>query len=80
VGTKDAQHVNFGKMAELAFDGPAAACYARIATYRRHKGHPISQIDAQIAAIALAARAAIATRKVADFEGCGVTVVNSWGA
>jgi predicted nucleic acid-binding protein len=63
----------------LSFDSPAAACYARIAADRRRKGHPISQLDAQIAAIALAARAAIATRNVADFAGCGVTIVNPWG-
>ena len=64
----------------LAFDSTAAAPYARIAADRRRLGHPISQFDAQIAAIALAARAAIATRNVADFKDCNVKVVNPWDA
>jgi predicted nucleic acid-binding protein len=38
----------------------------------------MSSLDAQIAAIAVAAGAAVATRNVSDFEHCGVTVVNPW--
>jgi proteic killer suppression protein len=38
----------------------------------------ISGFDAQIAAIALAAEAPIATRNVSDFEHCGVEVINPW--
>ena len=34
--------------------------------------------DAQIAAIAVSARASVATRNVADFEGCGLKVVDPW--
>lgn len=63
----------------LVFDGAAARSYAQIAVDRRRAGRPISQFDAQIAAIAIAPRAAIATRNVADFEGCGVRVVNPRG-
>jgi predicted nucleic acid-binding protein len=62
----------------LPFDSAAARPYASIAAKRRRVGHPISQFDAQIAAIALSVRAAIATRNVDDFEGCGVNVVNPW--
>jgi predicted nucleic acid-binding protein len=64
----------------LPFDSDAAPSYARIAAQRRHAGRPISHFDAQIAAIALATGAALATRNVADFEGCGVKVINPWGA
>ena len=62
----------------LPFDGPAAACYAQIAADRRNKGRPISDFDAQIAAIARSRGAALATRNVADFEGCGITIINPW--
>lgn len=64
----------------LAFGSDAARPYARIATERRRAGRPISQFDAQIAAIARTAGAAVATRNVADYDGCGVRVINPWEA
>ncbi len=45
---------------------------------RRAAGRPISQFDAQIAAIARAHQAAVATRNVADFSGCGIDVIDPW--
>lgn len=63
----------------LPFDSAAAAAYAGIAAARRASGRPISQFDAQIAAIARTHGAVLATRNVADFEGCGVEVVDPWG-
>jgi predicted nucleic acid-binding protein len=62
----------------LPFDRPAAAAYARIAAGRRLSGRPISQADAQIAAVALSRGAAVATRNVADFLECGVEVIDPW--
>jgi predicted nucleic acid-binding protein len=62
----------------LPFDGGAAEAFAVIAAGRRQGGRPISQADAQIAAIAKSRGAALATRNVADFDGCGVSVVNPW--
>lgn len=62
----------------LAFDGSAARAYAKIAAERRRAGRPISQFDAQIAAIASAIGAAVATRNVADFQGCGIDVIDPW--
>ena len=62
----------------LAFGNDAAPSYARIAVDRRRRGRPISQFDAQIAAIARSTGAAVATRNVTDFEGCGVDLVNPW--
>lgn len=62
----------------LPFDRKAARSYAEIAAARRSSGHPINPTDGQIAAIADSRRAAIATRDTADFEGCGVEVINPW--
>jgi predicted nucleic acid-binding protein len=62
----------------LGFGTDAAPPYAQIASDRRRAGRPIAHFDAQIAAIARFAGAAIATRNTADFDGCGVTVVDPW--
>jgi toxin FitB len=62
----------------LAFSSDAAAPYARIAVERRRVGRPILHFDAQIAAIAAAHGAAVATRNVDDFDGCGIAVDNPW--
>ncbi|HET7290783.1 MAG TPA: type II toxin-antitoxin system VapC family toxin [Vicinamibacteria bacterium] len=64
----------------LGFGSDAAPAYARIASDRRRAGRPISQFDAQIAAIAVSAGAVVATRNVLDFAGCGVTLVDPWKA
>jgi len=64
----------------LPFGSEAAHPYARIAAERRRAGRPISHFDAQIAAIARSAGAAIATRNVADYDACGVQVINPWEA
>jgi toxin FitB len=62
----------------LPFDSPAAVAFAVIAAERRQAGQPISQADAQIAAIARSRGAALATRNVPDFERCGVEIINPW--
>ena len=70
---------DFGGRA-LPFGSDAAHPYARIASERRRAGRPISQFDAQIAAIAHSAGAVIATRNVADYDATGVEVINPWDA
>lgn len=62
----------------FSFDERAARDYAEIAAERRRRGQPISFADAQIAAIARANGATLATRNVNDFEGCRVQLVNPW--
>lgn len=62
----------------LAFDSAAARSYAAIAASRRAAGRPIAEADCQIAAIAQAHGAAVATRNVSDFLGCGVAVIDPW--
>jgi len=62
----------------LSFDSDAAREYARIAVARRKLGRPISTMDAQIAAITRSRQATLATRNTADFDHCGVPVLNPW--
>lgn len=62
----------------LPFGPDAARAYAQIAVQRRRAGHPISQFDAQIAAVALATGAALATRNMPDYESCGIKILNPW--
>jgi len=62
----------------LSFDEEVARAFAEIAASRRSQGRPIAELDAQIAAIASSRRAMLATRNTADFEGCGVRLVNPW--
>lgn len=62
----------------LSFGSHAASAYAAIAALRRQAGRPISHFDAQIAAIGRSTRAVIATRNTADFEECGVRLINPW--
>jgi predicted nucleic acid-binding protein len=40
----------------------------------------MATLDALIASIALGVGAAVATRNVADFEGCGIAVIDPWSA
>jgi len=62
----------------LSFDSLAAQLFAQIAAYRKQKGQPISQADAQIAAICLAHNSTIVTRNVDDFINCSIPIVNPW--
>ena len=62
----------------LPFDSVAAQAFAVLASERRRAGKPISQADAQIAAVARSRGASLATRNVPDFEGCGIEVINPW--
>ncbi len=60
----------------LSFDLGAAEMFAVIRASRAKAGRPIATLDAQIAAIARALAATIATRNLSDFEGCGVELIN----
>ena len=62
----------------LPFDSAAARAFAEIAAARRRLGRPVSQSDAQIAAISRSRGAALATRNVDDFADCGIRVINPW--
>jgi predicted nucleic acid-binding protein len=62
----------------LPFGSEAAARFATIVVERRRQGRPLSGADAQIAGIAAAHGAGIATRDVTDFTDCGLTVHDPW--
>ncbi|UEM01336.1 type II toxin-antitoxin system VapC family toxin [Skermanella rosea] len=68
----------FGRV--LTFDGTAAVMFASIAAGRHRKGKPTSTFDAQIAAICRAQGAVLATRNTADFQDCGIALMNPWEA
>ena len=63
----------------LVFDAPAAAQAARLAAERQRNGRPVDFRDTQIAGIALARRAGIATRNLRHFQDLSVPVVSPWG-
>ena len=62
----------------LDYDGPAADAQARFSAMRRAQGRPVALADAMIAGIAYSRGAALATRNVRDFEGCGVALIDPW--
>ncbi|HEY7352570.1 MAG TPA: type II toxin-antitoxin system VapC family toxin [Terriglobales bacterium] len=62
----------------LGFNEQAARRFAQVASSRRKAGRPIAEFDAQIAAIAYVHGAVLATRNTADFESCGIRLVNPW--
>ena len=62
----------------LPFDSAAVPDYVDITSTRRKAGKPISQFDAQIAAIARHRAVALATRNIQDFDHCDLALVNPW--
>jgi toxin FitB len=62
----------------LPFDSAAAREFAVIAAGSSQALRPMAQADAQIASIARSRGAALATRNGADFEACGVRVIDPW--
>ena|SRR5258706_7917711 len=64
----------------LDFDSAAAAEAASLAAKRRKAGRPVDMRDTQIAGIALARRAAVATRNTRHFQELHVRVIDPWRA
>jgi predicted nucleic acid-binding protein len=60
----------------LTFDQSAAASYGRLAAERERQGRRMQQMDALIAAIALAHGATVATRDTPDFADLGIELIN----
>jgi len=63
-----------------AFDLAAAEAAATLAAERQRKGRPIDVRDTQIAGVALARRAAIATRNAKHFDDLSIPIVDPWAA
>ena len=63
----------------IPFDQDAARHYGRLMARRELSGRQMKILDAQIAAIALANGAQLATRD-GDFAECGIGLINPWQA
>lgn len=64
----------------LAFDRAAAEAAAEIAVAQRKRGRPVEIRDVQIAGIARARRATLATRNTRHFAGLGIALVDPWSS
>jgi predicted nucleic acid-binding protein len=62
----------------LGFDASTAAVYADLVATRQRAGRPAVGFDLLIAAIAKERGWPVVTRNVADFEGCGLVLLNPW--
>jgi len=60
----------------LPFDTLAARDYADMYAACRRTGRPAAVLDLMIAAVARVNGASVVTRNVADFETCGVPIIN----
>jgi len=64
----------------LDFDSAAATEAASLAAARQKNGRPVDMRDTQIAGIAFARRATLATRNVRHFEDLRISKVDPWAA
>lgn len=64
----------------LPFDSNAAPYFARMSASLKSRGKKMNEFDAQIAAIAHARAAVLATRNTDDFEECGIELIDPWTA
>jgi toxin FitB len=62
----------------LAFDAAAADAAASLAAAYRQRGRQVDIRDIQIAGIAIARKAAVATRNAKHFDDPSIPVVNPW--
>ena len=62
------------------FDTLAAEAAASLAATRQADGRTVDFRDAQIAGIAMARNATIATRNVRHFQDCGQPIIDPWRA
>jgi toxin FitB len=78
---QEAAHIVFNqelRNQRLVFDSQSAEHFASLSNDRRRQGNPISQFDAQIAAICRTHQATIVTRNVDDFLNCQIEVIDPW--
>ena len=64
----------------LPFDQAAAQAAGRLASERRRAGRTVEIRDIQIAGIATARKATLATRNLRHFEGLSLALVDPWEA
>jgi predicted nucleic acid-binding protein len=65
----------------LPFDAEAADVHADLRVLRARSGRPLAAEDGMIAAIAkVQGAAAVVTRDLGGFDGCGIVLINPWEA
>ena len=64
----------------LDFDSAAATEAASLAAARQKNGRQVDMRDTQIAGIALARRATLATRNIRNFADLKISIVDPWAA
>jgi predicted nucleic acid-binding protein len=64
----------------LDFDSAAARAAATIAVARHKRGHPTDVRETQIAGIAVARSATLATRNVRHFHDLAIRIVDPWSS
>jgi predicted nucleic acid-binding protein len=74
--TQALEQAFFGRV--VPFDESAAQAAGRIAAARRKVGRPVEVRDVQIAGIAMARNAKLATRNIRHFEGLGLELIDPW--
>lgn len=62
----------------LPFDQNAAQAAASIAAHQRRQGRPVEIRDVQIAGIASACKATLATRNTRHFQSLGIQLIDPW--
>jgi predicted nucleic acid-binding protein len=82
---KEALVAGFGKLLSgllagrvLPFDGPSAEYASQVDLLQHRRGNNIGIGDIQIAGIALAQSATLATRNVKDFDELDIPLVDPW--
>jgi len=64
----------------LPFDRKAAETAAALAAQQRQRGRPVEIRDVQIAGIAVARKALLATRNTRHFDDLGINLIDPWDA
>jgi predicted nucleic acid-binding protein len=62
----------------LSLDTQTLLNWTTLTANMENSGHPLPVMDGLIAATAMQHNLIIATRNVADFQPCGVPVINPW--
>ena len=60
----------------VPIDSEVALAAGRLRARRERRGRPVAQADMLIAACALTRGLTLVTRNVADFEGCGIALLD----